>query len=172
MRVTCAAATRQRTVLRVVLGLTVVAACAALVRRGRARRTVARAGERLGHVARFRLGQSRGVAYRLRGGKPSPEVTDNMLADRVRSSIGPVLHRLDLPHIHVMAEGHTVLLHGDVASDEDALEIDRAVRAVSGVVDVESHLHVGLLPSDSRPSEGALHRPPAPDGRSAASTAT
>lgn len=98
-----------------------------------------------------------GVLYRLRGQKPDPEVDDLTLADRIRSELGPLEKRLDLPHVHVMAEDHVVLLHGDVEWPHEAAAIEHAVRSVSGVHDVESHLHVGLLPSDTRPSTGALH---------------
>lgn len=85
---------------------------------------------------------------------------DVVLADRVRSSIGPLLHELDLPRVHVMAEGDRVLLHGDVDSDESRLRIEEAVRAVSGVGTVASYLHVGLLHGDVRPSS-ARHDPSA-----------
>jgi uncharacterized protein (DUF2267 family) len=53
-----------------------------------------------------------------------------------------------------------VLLHGDVVDTGQADQIEHAVAAVSGVVGVESYLHVGLLPSDTRPSEGERHQPP------------
>ncbi|MGD9702995.1 MAG: DUF2267 domain-containing protein [Acidimicrobiia bacterium] len=125
-----------------------------------ARAVFARRGDRLARAARYRFEQWNGVSYRLRGRRPDPDVTDNVLADRVRSSIGPLEACLDLPHVHVMVEDHTVLLHGDVASADEATTIEDAVRAISGVVGVESYLHVGLLPSDTRPSEGARHRPP------------
>lgn len=84
---------------------------------------------------------------------PSDTAVDADLADRVRSQIGPLIKRLDLPRIHVMAEGSHLLLHGDVTSDEDAREIEQTVARIEGVESVESHLHVGLLPSDTRPSE-------------------
>ena len=104
-----------------------------------ARKALARRGDRLARVARYRLGQWSGVSYRLRGRRPDPDVTDNVLADRIRSSIGPLETRLDLPHVHVMVEDHTALLHGDVASVEEMAEIEHAVHAVPGVVGIESH---------------------------------
>jgi uncharacterized protein (DUF2267 family) len=67
---------------------------------------------------------------------------------------------MDLPHIHVMAEDHIALLHGDVATGDQAEQIGGAVAAVSGVEGVESYLHVGLLPSDTRPSQGVHQQPP------------
>ncbi len=67
---------------------------------------------------------------------------------------------MDLPHIHVMAEEHIALLHGDVATAEQAEQIEAAVAAVSGVEGVESYLHVGLLPSNTRPSDGVQQQAP------------
>ncbi len=86
-----------------------------------------------------------------------PEGAD--LADRVRTELGPLVKELDLPRIHVMAEGTVVLLHGDVGSVHQAEQIEDAVARLPGVSVVESHLHVGLLPGDSRPSDGHAHAP-------------
>jgi uncharacterized protein (DUF2267 family) len=81
----------------------------------------------------------------------TPEDAD--LADRVRSLLGPTMKRLDLPRIHVMAEGRRVLLHGDVATADDANLIEQTIACLPEVAAVESHLHIGLLPGDSRPSQ-------------------
>ena len=114
------------------------------------RQWVRAAGRTLRHLS----GRLRGTAYRLSGGHPDPRVPDDVLADRIRSSLGPIEKRLDLPRIHVMVEKHVVLLHGDVATTADADELVAAVERVPGVAGVESRLHVGLLPGDTRPSEG------------------
>lgn len=103
---------------------------------------------------RYLAGLLQGESYRLKGGHPDPEVSGNVLADRVRSSLGPIEKRLDLPHVHVMVEDHVVLLHGEVDSQHDAAEIESAVGAVSGVRGVESYLHIGLSRGDTRPSAG------------------
>ncbi len=87
---------------------------------------------------------------------------DNVLADRIRSSLGKREHRLDLPHVHVMVERHVALLHGEVDSEEDAHAIERAAAAVPGVVGVESYLRTGLIRGDTRPSTGRASRPPSP----------
>lgn len=126
----------------------------------RGRRLLGQGAERLGREVRHRSGQWKGVGYRLRCRHPDPDVTDDVLADRIRSSLGPLEARLDLPRVHVMVEDHTALLHGEVASVEEAEQIERAVGAVSGVVGVESFLHVGLVPGDTRPSEGPRHAGP------------
>lgn len=115
-----------------------------------ARHRVDVAGRSLRHLA----GRLHGLSYRLRGRHPDPGVPDEVLADRIRSSLGPVEKRLDLPRVHVMAEDHVAVLHGAVGSRSDADEVERAVAAVSGVSGVESYLHVGLGPGDTRPSEG------------------
>jgi uncharacterized protein (DUF2267 family) len=117
-------------------------------------RRLRRGGRWLGSRARHVSGWTRGVAYRLARHHPDEDVPDPVLADRVRSALGPVERRLDLPHIHVMVQDHIALLHGDVASEGDRETLERAVRDVSGVRGVESHLHIGLLRSDTRPSEG------------------
>jgi uncharacterized protein (DUF2267 family) len=80
-------------------------------------------------------------------------VADDVLADRIRSTLGPLEHCLDIPRIHVMVEHHVALLHGVVGTDADAGQLERAVEAVPGVRGVESYLHVGLLRGDTRPSQ-------------------
>jgi uncharacterized protein (DUF2267 family) len=119
------------------------------------RRELAHAGRRL----RYLEGRIQGAGYRLSGRQPDPAVVDNVLADRIRSNLGTLEHRLDLPHIHVMVEHHVAMLHGEVDTDEDAYEIERAVAAVSGVAGVESYLHTGLTRGDTRPSAGRASRP-------------
>jgi uncharacterized protein (DUF2267 family) len=118
------------------------------------RRALRRRVERVAARARYERGRLHGVEYRIRHGQPDPTVANADLADRVRSSIGPLVGRLDLPHIHVLANDHVVLLHGEVGSAGDAEAIEAAVAAISGVDAVESYLHVGLIRSDTRPSQG------------------
>jgi uncharacterized protein (DUF2267 family) len=114
--------------------------------------------DRSGRRLRYLGGRLQGVSYRMRGRHPDPDVIDSVLGDRIRSSLGGLEKRLDVPHIHVMVEDHVALLHGEVTSEAEAEELERAVAAVSGVVGVESYLHVGLIASDTRPSAGrAVH---------------
>ncbi|HAM02592.1 MAG TPA: hypothetical protein DCQ30_10275 [Acidimicrobiaceae bacterium] len=108
----------------------------------------------LARTARYQGGRIEGFRYRLAGRHPDPAVTDGVLADRIRSTLGPLEHRLDIPRIHVLACGHDVMLHGDVDDARHARELVAAVAAVPGVAHVDSHLRVGLIPGDSRPSEG------------------
>jgi len=85
-------------------------------------------------------------------------VDERTLADRVRSMLGPLERRLDIPRVHVLGEGHTILLHGEVGSPADAAAIEAAAARIPGVHALESYPHVGLLPSDSRPSQGRAHQ--------------
>jgi uncharacterized protein (DUF2267 family) len=141
-----------------VLGVVAVRALVGPGTHGRA--LLRRGGDRVASKARYLAGRWQGVSYRARGRRPDPTVSGTVLADRIRSSLGPLEARMDLPHIHVMAEEHVALLHGDVATAEQADEIEAAVAAVSGVEGVESYLHVGLLPSDTRPSDGVQQQAP------------
>lgn len=111
-------------------------------------------------TARYQSGRLEGLRYRVAGRRPNPDVDEHVLADRVRSVLGPLEHRLDVPRVHVQAHDHQVLLHGEVATEEQARKIVEATRAIPGVNEVLSHLHVGLFAGDSRPSEGERH--PAP----------
>ena len=108
----------------------------------------------VGRRARYEFGRAHGLVYSLTGRRPDPLVSDDILADRVRSSLGPLEQRLDIPRVHVMVEDHVVLLHGEVPSAADRSSIEWAVLDTAGVRGIESYLHVGLLPGDTRPSEG------------------
>jgi uncharacterized protein (DUF2267 family) len=104
-----------------------------------------------------------GVLYRLAGRQPDPNVSDEVLADRIRSSIGPLEKQLDVPRVHVMVTDHIALLHGDVTKTWQADAIEHAVLRISGVDGVESHLHVGLIRGDTRPSHAHMEPPPPSD---------
>jgi uncharacterized protein (DUF2267 family) len=144
-----------KTVTRlVVTGLAVVAAVAVL-RPGSTLRAIGRRqSTRAARRARGVPGRMHGLVYELLNRRPDPRVSDLVLTDRVRSSLGPLEKRLDVPHAHVMVEDHVVHLHGSVPTSADADKLEQAVCAVSGVRGVKSHLHVGLGAGDSRPSVG------------------
>jgi uncharacterized protein (DUF2267 family) len=97
---------------------------------------------------------SRAPHHTRPGQTPPASTADDVLADRIRSTLGPLEQRLDVPRVHVMVEGRVALLHGDVGTASEAGQIEQAVQAVPGVTGVESYLHLGLLRSDTRPSEG------------------
>jgi uncharacterized protein (DUF2267 family) len=122
-------------------------------------RAVRRVGARVTRDVRYFAASAPGIGYRLAGRSPDPNVSDDILADRVRSTIGPLEKRLDIPRVHVMVEDHVALLHGDVPNAGDAGRVEDAVLHVSGIDGVESHLHVGLIDGDTRPSEGTVTMP-------------
>ena len=141
----------------------VIGVAAAVAPESSAGRAVRRLADRLSRDVRYAAGAAPGLLYRLSGRRPDPDAPDDVLADRVRSAIGPLEKRLDLPRIHVMVDDHVAILHGDVPDDDDAGAIQHAVLRVSGVTGVVSHLHLGLIPGDTRPSEGAAVTPPPSD---------
>src|SRR5512134_530614 len=120
----------------------------------RANRVLRRQVDLMARRLRYLAGRLQGAGYRLRGRHPDADVSDLVLTDRIRSSIGPLEKRLDLPHIHVLVEDHVALLHGVAESDREARELEEAVAGVSGVLGVESYLHLGLTRGDARPSAG------------------
>jgi uncharacterized protein (DUF2267 family) len=113
-----------------------------------------RLGNRLARDFRYATASAPGIIYRLNGRSPDPDVSDDVLADRIRSSLGPIEKHLDVPRVHVMVQDHVAVLHGDVPSEIVADRLEVAVLRVSGVQGVESHLHVGLIRGDTRPSSG------------------
>lgn len=85
------------------------------------------------------VARARGLVYRLLRRHPDPNVADDILADRIRSSLGPLEKELKIPRINITVEHGMAILHG-VASSADAQQLEAAVRQVSGVRDVKSHL--------------------------------
>lgn len=147
-----------RKVVKGLAGGGMLAGGAALAcRSSRISRTAGRLISDTGRRLRYLAGRLEGLSYTLEGRHPDPNVVDNVLADRIRSQLGGLEKRRDVPHIHVMVEDHVALLHGEVATREDADEIEKAVASVSGVKGVESHLAVGLIEGDTRPSQGRAH---------------
>jgi uncharacterized protein (DUF2267 family) len=142
----------------VVLGVagTVVGAWA-LWSRSQGGRTVGDTIEALKRQARILPGRLDGIRYRARGGHPADNVPDTVLADRIRSTIGPLERRLDVPRIHVTALGGFAILHGNVATDDERRALENGVLEVYGVRGVESHLHLGFARGDTRPSDGHDH---------------
>lgn len=138
----------------------VVAAAAGLALTSGGRQAGRRILREVDRKTRYLAGRAEGIWYRMRNGGPDPNVPDSVLADRVRSTLGPLERDLDIPHVHVMVVDKVALLHGDVDVPEAATRIEKAVERVPGVRAVRSYLHVGLLPGDTRPSEGRRHQPP------------
>jgi len=84
--------------------------------------------------------QSRGLAYRAMRRHPTTTVDDSVLADRIRSTIGPLEKQLHNSRINVTVENGIAILHGDIESGEAVSKIEEAVRGVAGVRDIRSHL--------------------------------
>ncbi|MFI5054703.1 MAG: BON domain-containing protein, partial [Acidimicrobiia bacterium] len=96
------------------------------------RRALRRAVDRAERRGRYLRGVGQGTAYRIRGRRPDPDVSDDILTQRVRSALGGLEKRHDLPHVHVMVEDGLVLLHGELPTAEDVREIELRVLEVSG----------------------------------------
>lgn len=126
--------------------------------RGVSSRSISAVIRRRAHDLRNRW---KGMRYRLAGRRPDPWVGDEILADRVRSTLGPLEKVLDVPRVHVEVHDHVASLHGEVGEQSDANELVRATNRISGIFGIESFLHVGLRP-DARPSEGRSHPAPSP----------
>ena len=107
-----------------------------LRRSSRAESTVADLRRRGHHLT----GKAKGMAYHTLRRHPDANVDDATLADRVRSSIGPLEKRLHVPRVHVTVEDGTVILHGEVPNSEAETQIVKAVDGIAGVRDVRSHL--------------------------------
>ncbi len=142
----------------------VVTARTALSKGHKGRRLLRETGDHTLRQVRRLSGRWQGVSYRLKGRHPNPDVPDLVLADRIRSSLGPLEKRLDIPRVHVMVEDHTALLHGEVETEEQLQAVEDAVARIAGVVGVESYLHLGLISGDSRPSD-AVRTPTPSDAR-------
>ncbi|HET6954218.1 MAG TPA: DUF2267 domain-containing protein [Acidimicrobiales bacterium] len=123
----------------------------------RARPRLHRMALRAGRELRYWGGRVRGLGYHLAGRHPDPNVSDTALADRVRSSLGPLEKRLDMPRVHVDVEGHVVRLHGEVPSRQSGRLVEQAVQRIAGVRGVESYLQVAPITAGERPSGGRIH---------------
>ena len=86
------------------------------------------------------VNQAKGLAYRATRRHPSTPVDDSVLADRIRSTIGPLEKHLHNSRINVTVENGIAILHGDIESPETAVQIEEVVSGVAGVRGVRSHL--------------------------------
>jgi osmotically-inducible protein OsmY len=75
------------------------------------------------------VNRAKGLTYRAMRRHPSTTVDDSVLADRIRSTIGPLEKQLGLSRINVMVEDGIAILHGDIDSDDAALQIEDSVVA-------------------------------------------
>ena len=148
-------ATMRKTLDRVVdVGAGALGSAAVLGRGTGLGRVLHHANDVLTRRGRYAQGRLEGLRYRLAGRVPDACVTDDVLTRRIRSGLGGLEKRLDIPRAHVVVDDHFVALHGDVGSVADAEALERWVRLTPGVRGVESYLHIGLNPGSSRPSAG------------------
>jgi uncharacterized protein (DUF2267 family) len=134
--------------------LAAVAVGGAAVARAQSQHTLERVVNEVRRRARTLPGLWQGARYRIARRHPQADVGDDVLADRVRSSIGPLEKQLDLPRVHVIVRDAIAILHGDVGTEDERDAVEAGVLAIYGVRGVESYLHVGLAPGDTRPSRG------------------
>jgi hypothetical protein len=86
------------------------------------------------------VNHAKALAYRATRRHPSTKVDDSVLADRIRSTIGPLEKQLHNSRINLTVENGIAILHGDIESPEAATQIEEAVRAVAGVHGIRTHL--------------------------------
>jgi uncharacterized protein (DUF2267 family) len=91
-------------------------------------------------------GRVRGLVYRLRAGHPDRDVPDQVLAQRIRSTLGPLQKRLGTGRMHVVVCDHVASLHGVVDTVETARALEQATLRVWGVDQVVSYLRLGAAP--------------------------
>jgi osmotically-inducible protein OsmY len=128
--------------LRTAGALGATAAMIAAWRAPRLRRRARHTARLAAAEARHLRGVVRGIEYRAAGREPDPMVDDLTLADRVRSELGRLEHRLDIPRVHVMVRNHVATLHGEVHRDDEVAELERRVLQVAGIWGVRSFLRV------------------------------
>lgn len=146
---------------RIALGVLGAAVMGTRTARSAVREARARAARAVAHAP----GRWSGFAYRIGGATPDLMPGDAVLEDRVRSTLGPLLARLDLPHPKVMVVDGVAILHGAVATKRERRAVEAAAGAVAGIDGVDSHLRVGLGAGDTRPSRGRVPQPSEALGR-------
>lgn len=140
-------------ILRVLIGLGLGAAAMYVLdpqagrrRRGRLRDQTLSARRRVGGAAQK---AARDMGNRLRGGiaearamwRGQEEVSDDVLAERVRARMGHVLSHAHVHLMEVSAHAGHVTLRGTLPADE-ASRLVAGVRAVRGVTDVDNQIRV------------------------------
>lgn len=119
---------------------------------GRSRAAMARTRRRVAGAMRHLSGRLEGIAYHLERRQPDPNVSDDILAQRVASTLGLLTRKLDLPRLRVSVHDGVVQLTGQVDTDASRMAIRRATRAVPGVRRVDTRA-VTRLGDTQRPSQ-------------------
>lgn len=136
----------------------VLAGVVAVATRPRVRRVLRRSGQRLVRRMRYLRGRARGLLFRVLAAGLTPDVDDDVLEQRVRSTLGSLSRRYDLPPIEVTAvvDGKVVLA-GHAPDLEQVREVETGICEIPGVDMVVSHIRVD--DAVERPSQ---RREPAP----------
>jgi hypothetical protein len=121
------------------------------VARDRALASLRRTGERLEGYGRLTGATAYGLVQRIAHapGAERPAVSDEALADRVRSE---AFRDRDLSagQVNVNVEEGAVVLRGQLDRPEQIREVEAAVRAVEGVDEVKSYLHLPHTPAPNK----------------------
>jgi hypothetical protein len=100
--------------------------------------------------------RARGVVADIRGRFNAGEVSDSVLAERVRARIGAVVGHGSA--IDVRVEDGRVVLSGPILA-EDVDRLRRRVRAVRGVQEIDDRLEVHTVPGNVPGLQGRPRRP-------------
>jgi uncharacterized protein (DUF2267 family) len=104
-------------------------------------RWLRRAARRVGSDARYVAAAVPGFTYRITGEHPDPDVSDEVIAERVRARLGQITTHLGVPPIQAHVLERVALLEGALPRERDARRLERVALSVPGVQGVESHLH-------------------------------
>jgi hypothetical protein len=108
-------------------------------------RRQARALER---QASFQRGRAEGLVQRARHRGGHPPADDRALVDRVRTEV--LRHHDGEPHLTVDAVDGVVSVRGQVPDLQTSIDVERRIRSVPGVVDVENLLHAPGEPAPNK----------------------
>lgn len=140
-------------ILRMLIGLGLGAAAMYILdpqagrrRRGRLRDRAMSARRRVGHAAQK---AARDMGNRVRGGvaearamwRGEEEISDDVLAERIRARMGHVLPHAHVHLMEVSARGGHVTLRGTLPADE-AARVVADVRSVRGVTDIDNQIRI------------------------------
>jgi hypothetical protein len=113
----------------------------------RGRATLRREVRAVERQASYGKGRAEGVIHKLRHPRPHVPEDDMTLADKIRSE---VLGRVDGPHLTIDVNNRVVTLRGEVPDEQAARDVEREVRAMSGVTDVVNLLHQPGTPAPNK----------------------
>jgi len=115
-----------------------------------AKSRIRRAGQEAGRQARWRRGQLSGAVYEATHQVPAqPEVDDKTLAQRVRSELFAD-QSVPKGQIDIDVEEGVVVLRGQLDQPKQISEVERRVRRIAGVREVDNLLHPPGKPAPNK----------------------